>query len=823
MANKQLTASVRLNTTQFEQKLKRIAKGIDALNNTVGRQSNAYRQVNAALGQTDKITVKVKKKVEETNTSTKKWVNTLNTAASKLSNCKSIVGALSSKMSVLAGTLLGGFSVSTAIQGADTLTGAQNRFNNIAAKQLGDSAYNKDSDGNITGYSDKALSFTQDTMDKIYSSAQKTRTEYSDMLSNVSKTMTLAPDAFQGNIDNAIRFQEIMAEAYAVGGASAAEMSTSMYQLTQAVGAGILAGDELRSVREGAPLAYQKMEEFAQSVLNTSESLKDLASDGKITSDMIVAAVMSMGDEMDQAFALTKYRFTDVWNQIKSAAQKAFSPVVEMMTDKLNEMVENGFIQKVEVFFTKVAKAAMIAINAIEAAVNWIVDNWNWIKDVLLGLALAILIWESIVLVMKAVAAVMLFLSNKALQWALWVGFAIYALIKPIISFISGIKSLTEALQEHLLLVGVGLMVLAIMLGNGWVALAGGIVLTLWAIVKWFGYVCYGAAFLIAIIADVTSFIWNCVLWLVQAIISAIVWVVCLLIDIIQIILNVIFGAINSILNIIWAAAEPIISIVEWVLNVCKGGFDSFGGAVANLIGQIIGWFMNLGTVVTKIIDAIFGTNWTAGLNSLKDKVLKWGKNESAITINRESPEIKRLDYVSPNKAASNVWNFLGKAHTGYANPLDWGSSAMDWGNNLKDSIDQWGSKYQSDGLFNIGSWLDKTGEELGINDLFNNLTSGGDRILNPDDVDSLLKDLNSIGDNTDAIADSMELTNEDLEYLRKIAEMEWKKEYTTANITVDMSNYNTINGENDLDGIVTKLSDKLREELNVVANGVYD
>ena len=67
-----------------------------------------------------------------------------------------------------------------------------------------------------------------------------------------------------------------------------------------------------------------------------------------------------------------------------------------------------------------------------------------------------------------------------------------------------------------------------------------------------------------------------------------------------------------------------------------------------------------------------------------------------------------------------------------------------------------------------------------------------------------------------------MDLTQEDLEYLRKVAEMEWKKEFTTAQITVDMSNYNTINGTEDLDGIVTKLTDKLYEELNVVANGSY-
>jgi hypothetical protein len=67
-----------------------------------------------------------------------------------------------------------------------------------------------------------------------------------------------------------------------------------------------------------------------------------------------------------------------------------------------------------------------------------------------------------------------------------------------------------------------------------------------------------------------------------------------------------------------------------------------------------------------------------------------------------------------------------------------------------------------------------------------------------------------------------MDLTQEDMEYLRRVADMEWKKEFTTASITVDMSNYNTINGENDLDGIVTKLADKLYEEMDYMANGVY-
>ena len=118
------------------------------------------------------------------------------------------------------------------------------------------------------------------------------------------------------------------------------------------------------------------------------------------------------------------------------------------------------------------------------------------------------------------------------------------------------------------------------------------------------------------------------------------------------IIWNIVAGIINGIIQFLWAwFVEPWIGIIEWVLNVFNGGFDSFGDAVKNLLGNIIGWFLSLGTVVTKIIDAIFGTNWTEGLSELKANVEGWGKNESSITLDRDAPfEIERKD-------VGNAWN----------------------------------------------------------------------------------------------------------------------------------------------------------------------
>ena len=811
MANKQLTASVRLNTTQFEQKLRTIARSIDALNNAVGKQGNAYQQVNAALGKEEAIVKRVKKKTDETNNSTKKWVKTLNAATNKLSKCKSLVGSVASRMGGLTGKLLGGLSVGVAINGADNLTGAQNRFNNIASQQLGNSAYTRGSDGNVTGYSEKALNFTKDTMDKIYSSAQKVRTEYSDMLSNVSKTMTLAPDAFQGNIDNAIRFQEIMAEAYAVGGASAAEMSTSMYQLTQALGAGTLAGDELRSVREGAPLAYQKIEEFAQGVLNTSESLKDLAADGKITSEMVVAAVMNMGDEMDQAFALTKFRFTDVWNQIKSAAQKSFSPVVEMMTDKLNEAVNNGLIQKLEKVFMSVAKAVMIVYKVISNVVNYVVDNWGWIKQVVISALIAIIAYETMLLACRiayGIISLKIWIAENQAAFQLMLSIitiiaiiailviTVYLLWQTWSDFANGAITLGEAIIRTLLIIAIVCLLIGIIIGNIPLIIIAIVAAILALIVAFFGEVCYGAAWLAAVIVDILSGIWNVIVWLIQAIVSGIVWLGVT-------ILNIVIGVINAIIQFLWAQfVEPWIGIIEWVLNAMNGGFDSFGDAVKNLLGQIISWFLSLGKVVTKIIDAIFGTDWTSGLNALQDSVLSWGKNEDAITISRDAPEIKRID---AGDVTSSVWHSMDSWHTGFINPGDWGSAAYDWGSDLMN--------FQLDSSGDNTSLLDKLSNSLGLGDLI------GETSLDPNTSEELLK---GISDDTDSISDSMDLTREDLEYLRRVADMEWKKEFTTASITVDMSNYNTINGDGDLDGLVTRLADKLYDEMNAVANGVY-
>ena len=119
---------------------------------------------------------------------------------------------------------------------------------------------------------------------------------------------------------------------------------------------------------------------------------------------------------------------------------------------------------------------------------------------------------------------------------------------------------------------------------------------------------------------------------------------------------NVIAGVVNAIIQFVWAKfVAPVIGIFEWVMNVFNGGFDSFGDAVFNLLGQIISAFLGMGKIITKIIDAIFGTNWSDGLTELQDKVRSWGKNENAKTYKVEAPEaMKRIEYGDAYSAGYN-------------------------------------------------------------------------------------------------------------------------------------------------------------------------
>ena len=242
-------------------------------------------------------------------------------------------------------------------------------------------------------------------------------------------------------------------------------------------------------------------------------------------------------------------------------------------------------------------------------------------------------------------------------------------------------------------------------------------------------------------------------------------------------ILNIGIGLYNSFIAVIAAFVNFFIGIIEWVLNAANGGFNSFGDAVANLIGQIISWFLSLGQIVTTIIDAIFGTDWTAGLEGLKNSVTQWGKNENAITLDRmdtSTAGLQRFDYG------------------------DAASAGYDFGAGLESKV---------------GNLFNSSGSIPSVEDYAGLIADNANLSTLPD-----------IADNTGKIKDTLSDTDEDLKYLRDMAEMEVINRFTTAEVKVDMSGMqNNISNGMDLDGVVSALTDGLMEAIEVTAEGVHD
>lgn len=747
MANKELHVSVIVDakTRQLDTLFKKLNRSESAIK----KETTTQNKFTAAINKSSSAQSKLYKAIVGTHPALKTSVN--------------LAQKLSKKLKGVAATYLGIMGAKTAITAIDTITGTENRLN-------------------YTNGGDEQA--TQAAIDKMYAASLKARTGYGDMMSNVGKSMALAGDkAFQGNIDNAIRFQEIMAKSYAIGGASAAEQSSSMYQMVQALGSGILQGDELRSVREGAPLAYKAIEEFAQGVLNTDESLKDLASQGKITSDMVVAAMLNAGDGIDKAFENTDMTIGQIFTNIKTVAMNALRPIQETINNFINSDNGQKLIEGITVGIQILGNVLNWFVDLAVAGANWVIDNWSWLQYVFYAI-IGVLSYLGLIAVGMAIQTAIAGIA----AWLPWIAgiLAVVALIVYLASVSANgcefIANLFMTVAQ--IIIGILMVVLVVYLACG-VIMFTATTLVILAIIAVVALIVvaiaqYGEQ-IGQIVAGVVSVIWNIL--------------VTLLTTVIQVILIPFATAFDALANFIGNLFnDPIAAIIHL--------FETLANAVLGILKTI-----------ASGIDAIFGTSlaegvqgWMDGISGKADELAARYGNGS---YEQQSDMVGQLNDMMSDAVDTFTWDTSLAIQQGG----EVGASVQNGINSVYDSITG----------FNLG-------DALGVDGMPN--LNDSTYQLNPTasyDPSSVAGDIGDIADtgkttagNTGDIADAMKLTEEDLEYLRKVAEMEWKKEFTTAQITVNMNNNNNINGDQDLDGIVTKLSSMLYEELGAVANGVY-
>lgn len=692
-----------------------------------------------------------------------------------------------------AGGLLGKIkSIASAYLGMKTVTGLVGLSDTITQ-----------TDARLSMMND-GLQTTAELNDMIYASAQRSRGSYLATADAVAKLGLMAGDAFSSNKET-IAFMEQVNKQFKIAGTSAAGIDAAMLQLTQAMGSGVLRGEEYNSILEQAPNIIQAIAKYLDV---PKGQLKEMAADGKITADIVKAAMFACADETNAKFESMPKTWSDIWTSMKNRAIKALDPVLAKINQLANsERVQrtvNGLLRAFSVMAVVLAQV----FDGVCAVYNFVADNWSWIGPIVMGIVGALLLYKTVMFIISAVevAATIAKLAYAAATGA-------------------QVAATTAATAAQY-----------------------GLNTAIWACpITWI------IALVIVLIVLVAIFF--------EQVMGAIYWLGALFKNVGLWIANVAIAIWNSIKNIGLWFANLGLAIWQVIKNIGMW-FANLGSATWAIIKNTGLWFANLGMGIWNVLKACasnvgvaFNNAWVfiqqgfrgmvngimQGLKSLANmanKVLGWmGVNIDTSGLDFAAKKIDELNskkesYTSISDAwndgfntfaydsVSDAWNSheygsVGDAFGTY--DVDFGKGWSEGMNTFDTFQDGWGSN-----AYNAGAEVGRNvkGAVTGIFDDMLGAFGGDNGAMGTDPYGSALGD---IAKNTGDTAKNTSKSNEELSYLRDIAEREAINRFTTAEIRVDMSGMsNRIDSNMDIDGIISYLTDGVAEALVTASEGVY-
>lgn len=610
----------------------------------------------------------------------------------------------------------------------------------------------------MTGYEARlSLLVDENSLDmvqnQIFAAAQDSRGVYTDMLGSVSRLGQLAGKAFTDatgniNMNEVIRFQELMNKNFVVGGASATEQASAMYQLTQAMGSGRLQGDEYRSIIENAPLLAQSIEDYMTNVQGAEGTMKEWAAEGLLTADVIKNAVFSSADEIEEKFNQMPMSWAQVGTAFKNDMMFIFDPIL----DKINELANNEDFQKFMVNlrsgFAVVGAIASGVVNTLANGAMFISRNWSIIAPIIYGVAAA-------------------------------VGFVAIAYgIFNAIQFIHNIQTLLESVQKY---------------KAAKAALAHSAALTIEEKATHQATIAQHQA-TIAQAGFNTALLASPITWIL-VIIIAVIAAIFMVIAVIKKVTGTSTSALGMIVGAVYLAGAFIkniflglVDVILGIINYWANKFISFANFIANVfrdpIGSIIHLFGDMADNVLGVIETIASAIDKVFGSSLADTVSGWRG-----TLN--------------TKIEAAVSTYGNGAYEKVLDNLNLSSATFGW--ERSDLTDAFGK-----GAAKGDEWAKKMNS---LTDKFN---------FDPGDTATIAMNTGDTAASADEISDQISASSEDeLEYLRMIAERETVNRFTTAEIHLDFTSNATINNDLDLDGLINTFTTELGEVLVTTAEGL--
>lgn len=574
---------------------------------------------------------------------------------------------------------------------------------------------------------------TDTIVKQIYASAQNARGSFGDMAAVVAKFGNNARDAFASQ-DEVIAFANLIQKQMTIAGASTQEASNAMLQLSQALGSGVLRGDELNSIFEQAPNLIQSIADYLDVPIG---KIREMAQDGQLTADTVKAAIFSSAEDINAKFEAMPMTWGQVWTSFQNSALMAFQPVL----DKVNELANNdqfqGFVENAIGLLAQLAVYVLDFFNTLASIGAFISDNWSIIAPIVYGVIAALIA---------------------------------YAAISGIVAAVNGVMALSASVHAAAEAMQAGATFTATAAQYGLNAALMACPLT-WIILL-----------IIAVIAAIFA-VCNAIAKMTGVANSG---------------FGVITGGINVVIQFFKNLGLSVANIALGIGNAIAALASNMMTAFHNAICNVQSWFYSLLSTALTVIEGI-----CAALNKL--------------------PFVE-FDYSGISSAAD---DYASKAAEAAGNKEDY-KSIGDAFNEGMSTFDTFQDGWAAD-AFNAGaSWGDGVADKVsGMFSMDNiDLTGGVDTsMLSNDFANNAAQTAANTADTADSagrIADSVDISKENLKYLRDIAETEAINRFTTAEIEVTMNNNNTVSSDMDIDGMVDHLSAGVLEAMEQAAEGVH-
>ena len=446
----------------------------------------------------------------------------------------------------------------------------------------------------------------------IFAAARRSRGDYTDMANAVAKMKMLAGDTF-GTNQEAVGFTELLNKSLKVSGAGQAEQNSAFLQLTQAMAAGKLQGDEFRSVMENAPMVANAISQY----MGVSKGeLKELSSDGVITADIIKNAMLQAADDINGKFDSMPRTFADVWTGIKNTGIQAFGRIMTRVNEMLNSDIGQSVIENLTGAIYLAADAADLFLGGLEL----IAENMDLIAPIAGGLVAAFVAYNTVLAV------------TNGLEMA-------SATAKGIHAAATNVQAAATAMQS-------GATFMATVRQYGFNAALAACPIT-WIV----GGLILITSLFYAGVAAVNHFAGTSI--------SATGMIVGALFAAGALIGNLFIGGYNFLVGIWIDVTNLFISFAEFFANFLNNPVL----AIMNLIADLANFVMGVLSSLAKAIDTVFGSNlssmvnsWSDSVNDFKDGISK----DSTISYERIDKTKLQFDGIS-YKDAYNKGYGLGK------------------------------------------------------------------------------------------------------------------------------------------------------------------